>query len=218
VKAAVRLLQKGGREALTTRSVSEAADVQPPTLYRLFGDMRGLLDAVAEHGLAAGFNRKKQYKASSDPVEDLRNIWMLQAQFGVENPELYALILGEPRPGFTSPAAEESKRMLSELIHRIAMAGRLKVTEKRAAELVHALSSGTVLALLNTPENERDFNLAKDACEAVIKSITTEPPTRKKPGAESAAIALKASLGHAKCLSPGERMLLEELLDRLASS
>ena len=53
VSAAQTLISAGGREAATTRAVASAAAVQAPTIYRLFGDKRGLMDAVAEHALAA---------------------------------------------------------------------------------------------------------------------------------------------------------------------
>ena len=49
IEAAARLLREGGALAVTTRGVADAASVQPPTIYRLFGDKDGLLDAVAEH-------------------------------------------------------------------------------------------------------------------------------------------------------------------------
>ncbi len=48
VDVAADLLRASGRAAVTTRAVSEAAGVQAPTIYRLFGDKEGLLDAVAE--------------------------------------------------------------------------------------------------------------------------------------------------------------------------
>ena len=53
VACAAELLTRGGREALTTRAVASAAEVQQPTIYRLFGDKEGLLEAVAEHGFLA---------------------------------------------------------------------------------------------------------------------------------------------------------------------
>ena len=53
VETAASLLADGGREAVTTRAVATAAGVQPPTIYRLFGDKVGLLDAVTEHGFQA---------------------------------------------------------------------------------------------------------------------------------------------------------------------
>ena len=52
VKAAAELLIDGGKEAVSTRAVASAAGVQAPTLYRLFGDKDGLLDAVAAYGFA----------------------------------------------------------------------------------------------------------------------------------------------------------------------
>ena len=47
LRAAADLLQTGGIEAVSTRAVAAAAGVQPPTIYRQFGDKDGLLDAVA---------------------------------------------------------------------------------------------------------------------------------------------------------------------------
>ncbi|MGF2047081.1 helix-turn-helix domain-containing protein, partial [Enterococcus gallinarum] len=49
IAAAADLLQDGGTAAVTTRAVAERASTQAPTIYRLFGDKDGLLDAVAEH-------------------------------------------------------------------------------------------------------------------------------------------------------------------------
>ena len=58
IQAAARLLAKGGREAASTRAVSAAAGVQAPTIYRQFGDMRSLLEAVAQTTLT-GYIRQK---------------------------------------------------------------------------------------------------------------------------------------------------------------
>ena len=43
-----RLLRDEGPGAVTTRGVAQAAGVQAPAIYRLFGDKDGLLEAVAE--------------------------------------------------------------------------------------------------------------------------------------------------------------------------
>src|SRR5579862_10063683 len=53
VEVAARLLREQGAAAVTTRAVAEAAGVQAPTIYRLFGDKDGLLDAAAEHVVAS---------------------------------------------------------------------------------------------------------------------------------------------------------------------
>src|ERR1044072_5485849 len=57
--ATAKLLPEGGREAASTRAVGAAAGVQAPTIYRLFGDMRGLLDAVAAEGVGAHLRSKR---------------------------------------------------------------------------------------------------------------------------------------------------------------
>jgi len=65
VRAASELLVRGGRKAVTTRAFSAAAGVQAPTIYRQFGDMRGLLDAVARETLSA-YVREKAVRAQTD--------------------------------------------------------------------------------------------------------------------------------------------------------
>src|SRR5712691_2597806 len=72
VRAATELLAAGGRNAVTTRAVSAAAGVQPPTIYRHFGDMQGLLDVVARETLAVHVGEQAVRTLTSDPVEDLR--------------------------------------------------------------------------------------------------------------------------------------------------
>src|SRR3954470_7132492 len=77
VAAAARRLAEGGPDAVSTRAVSAAAGVQPPTIYRLFGDKEGLLDAVAAHGFQAYLATKTIVPQSDDPVADLRRGWDL---------------------------------------------------------------------------------------------------------------------------------------------
>lgn len=216
VAAAAELLATSGRDAVTTRAVAAAAGVQAPTLYRLFGDKGGLLDAVAEHGFATYLAEKELREAGPDPVEDLRTGWDLHIEFGLTNPALYALMYGDPRSGVTSPAAAAAKRILKQHIRRLALAGRLRVGEDRAAELVHAAGCGTVLTLLERPANRRDRGLSESAREAVIAAITTGTPAVERPSAAAAAIALRAALPEATSLTSAERRLLEEWLERLA--
>lgn len=217
LEVALQLLKEGGRDALTTRAVADAAGIQAPTLYRLFGDKRGLLDAVVEYSYTSSFKTKEAQNDDPDPLEHLRKAWEHHTQYGLENPILYALMVGDPRPGFPSPVTQKVQQRLGETIHQIARAGRLRVTEKQAVELVYAASTGAVLALLAMPEEQRDLRLAQDACEAVIAAITNDSPTTNKSGAGTAAITLKAALPEVMSLTDGERLFLTELLDRIAT-
>jgi len=78
------LLAHGGREALTRRAAAAAAGVQAPTIYRLFGDKQGLVDAVAEHDLRTYLRQKRTDGPSDDPVEDLRLGWDVHLGFGLD--------------------------------------------------------------------------------------------------------------------------------------
>ncbi len=215
--AALKLLKREGRDAVTTRAVSEAAGVQPPVLYRLFGDKNGLLDAVAEYGFTAYLSQKQLLPPVGDPVEALRAGWDLHIDFGLTSPAIYLLMYAEPSPAKKFPAAEASFQMLRKHIRRVASAGRLRVSEERAANLFHAAGSGTVLTLLGMLPGELDMTLSSMAREAALAAITTEVPIYKKAGSAEAAIALRAVLDDTAPLSEGERSLLVEWLDRLAA-
>src|SRR6201994_4316529 len=91
VEVASKLLADGGPDAVTTRSVALAAGVQAPTIYRLFGDKNGLLQAVAEHGFTS-YVAQKHSARGADPVENLRSGWELHIGFGLANPELFRLM------------------------------------------------------------------------------------------------------------------------------
>ncbi len=217
IAAGARILASGGREALTTRSVSTAADVQAPTIYRLFGDKDGLLEAVAEDGLTRYIARKKGYAAKAGPLEDLRLGWDLNVEFGLENPAIFSILSASPRAGALSRAASGGIEILRSRMRRVAVAGLLRVSEERAVNLVRVGGSGTVLTLLSLPENERDLGLSVAAREAVIAAITTTRSAVRHTGVAGAAVALRASITQAAPLSAGERALLAELLERLAT-
>ncbi|WP_434044071.1 MULTISPECIES: TetR/AcrR family transcriptional regulator [Sorangium] len=218
IAAGAELLAEGGRDALTTRAVAAAAGVQAPTIYRLFGDKGGLLEAVAEHGLARYIAQKKAHVPLADPLEDLRAGWDFNVAFGLAHPAIFAIMNGDPRPGHRSPVVASGLAILERRIQRLAQAGRLRVPEERAVNLVRASGVGTVLVLLGMPEDRRDLGLSAAARESVIAAITSAEPITGRPGAAEAAIALRASLDDAAALTPGERHLLTELLDRLARS
>jgi AcrR family transcriptional regulator len=219
VEAAAALLAEGGRSAVSTRAVSAAAAVQAPTIYRTFGDMQGLLDAVASHGFADYLRSKTARERHPDPVEDLRRGFDLHVGFGLAHPALYTLIYGEPRPGGGSPAQREAEVVLAGLVRRIAEAGRLRVSEERAAHLVHSAGCGITFTLIGLLPEDRDPALVELARESVLAAVTTDPPTPQGPdaGPVSTAVALRAVLPRLGALSDAERGLLREWLDRVAA-
>src|ERR1700710_1853188 len=116
VDVAARLLHEHGPSAVTTRGVAEAAGVQAPTIYRLFGDKDGLLEAVAEHVMASFVSAKAETveaarAADVDPLDDLREGWQAQIEFAVANPTLFRL-LSDPSRVLHSPAARSGRQVL----------------------------------------------------------------------------------------------------------
>lgn len=223
VEAALDLLREDGREAVSTRAICEAAGIQPPTIYRQFGDMQGLLDAVAERGLTEYVELKTTRAPAEDPVEDLRRGWDLHVGFGLANPGIYALMYGDPRPGRESPAARQAESVLEDLLRRVAAAGRLRVSVERAASVVSGAGRGVTLSLISTPIEERDLTVATIVREAVLSAITTdENDTGTFAGRDrvaSLAVALRETLEESPTtLSPAERGLLAEWLDRLSAT
>lgn len=216
VEVAARLLQDGGAGAVTTRGVAAAAGVQPPTIYRLFGDKDGLLAAVAEHVMASYVSGKALADTTDDPVADLDAGWQTHIGFGLANPVLFAL-LADPNRRTPSPASDAGTEILTARIHRIALSGRLAVPERRALELLHAAGTGAVLTLIRTPIERRDVAIADDLYVAVKREIIANSPAASAPGPAAAAIALRAALPTVGGLTDGERVLLGEWLDRIVT-
>ena len=218
IAAAAELISAGGADAATTRAVAAAAGVQAPTLYRLFGDKRGLLSAVIEHVFRSYLTKKSTRAPHPDALQDFREGWDMHVAFGLGHPGLFAIMSSEPGLASRSAAVNEGEEILLRRIRNIALAGRLRVSEARALELVSAMGTGTVLTLLRQPEHERDLGLAESAREAVVAAITSEPVLPKNTEVRSVATALRASLDRLTVLSKGESALLGELLERIANT
>ncbi|MFB6617983.1 TetR/AcrR family transcriptional regulator [Streptomyces sp. NPDC085524] len=216
IEAAVGLLTRGGREAVTTRAVAEAAGLQPPAIYRLFGDKDGLLDAVAEHGFAAFLATKRVDPDPLDPIEDLRAGWDVAVEFGLANPALYTLMYSEPTRS-ASVSFKAGMEILMGRIRRLAIGGWLRVDEELAAQVVHATARGAVLTWLSLPEHRRNPALLTTLREAMVVTVTNRQPVVQDPGPGGAARALRAALPEQTTLSRAEQHLLREWLDRLAA-
>ncbi len=216
LEAAARLIVEGGVAALTTRAVAAAAGVQAPALYRQFGDKRGLLEALAEHRLAAYVASKSHVAPSSDPVQALRDSWDAHIAFGLAEPAVFAIINEPGREGPPSPAQQAGLALLRAQIHKVARTGRLRTTQARAASLVQAAATGTVMTLLGDAADQRDSGLSAAARDAVITALTREGETAADGDASATAVALRSRLDELGPLTPGERLLLGELLDKIA--
>lgn len=222
VDAAARLLSEHGSRAVTTRAVAQEAGVQAPTLYRLFGDKDGLLDAVAEHVMATYVSAKSvaarlEGDGGGDPLCDLRAGWQLHLEFGLANPDLYTLLHATHRRQH-STATAAGMDILRDRVHRLARSGRLRVDERRAVDMIHAAGSGAILALLAVPADERDLGLSEAMFDAVIRAILSETPVTAASETITTAVAFKAVVEQLPALSSAEQALMVEWLARVIAS
>ncbi|MEV6719654.1 TetR/AcrR family transcriptional regulator [Streptomyces xanthochromogenes] len=215
IEAAIGLLTREGRDAVTTRAVADAAGMQPPAIYRLFGDKNGLLDAVAEHGFAAFLATKHVDPDPEDPIEDLRAGWDMATEFGLANPALFTLMYSEPTRA-DSASFRAGMEILRGRVRRLAAGGWLRVDEELAAQIIHATGRGAVLTWLSLPQDRRDPALLTALREAMVTAVTNERPAVRHPGPAGAARALRAALPDQTNLSVAEQHLLGEWLNRLA--
>ncbi len=217
--AAVDLLAREGASAVSTRAVSAAADVQAPAIYRQFGDMKGLLEEAARETLRVYVRQKVKRSRSEDPLEDLRRGWDEHVAFGLANPDAYALLYTAPSTT-SDPASREGMAVLEGLLTRVAETGKLQMSVEAAAQLIHAGAKGVVLSLIGAKEAQRDLRLSTSMRDVLVAAITDAAPkaSRSTKRVAPRAVALRAVLPEARSVSPGERLLLDELLARLAAS
>src|SRR5216684_5429856 len=89
LKAASRLVTKGGHEALSLREVAEAVGVAHRSLYNHFADREALLDAVATDAYL-------RLAATLVKAETPRDYTAKYVRFALANRAIYALMTSRP--------------------------------------------------------------------------------------------------------------------------
>lgn len=143
--------------------------------------------------------------------------WQSQIEFGVANPALFRL-LSDPARVARSPGAQSGRRVLEARVHRVAAAGRLRVSEPRAVGMIQAAGLGVIQTLLATPPEHHDPDLAEAMYDAVLAQILTDAPDRPDGGPMAAAVTFRAIAPELTMLSNAERELLDDWLARVVSA
>ena len=221
LRAATELLRKDGPQAASTRAVAAAAGVQPPDLYRLFGDKDRLIEqAVAEVQREFLHRKRRTLAPTDDPLQDFRRLWDVHVDFGLTHPEIYVLAYGHARTGRVSAASAEMTGLFEERLAGLARQGRLRVSVARSAGTVMVLIVGTVMMQLPLAKRNRDPRLsaaARTSAEAAL--VVPGAAVRTADAATNASVLRDALQGARRVpLSAAERALLKEWLDRLAAA
>ncbi|MEU2297462.1 TetR/AcrR family transcriptional regulator [Streptomyces antibioticus] len=176
IEAAADLLAHSPGGDVSTRAVCEAAGVQQPVLYRLFGDKDGLLTATVDHVWDQYLASKRAAEKSADPLRDLRAGWDSHTAFALAHPNAYKLMFSSALRS-QPEAAEEAMRLLREVLERLAAQGRLRLPPDEAARMVMTANTGVALALITRPALYPDRHLSELVRDAIHRDILLDPRT-----------------------------------------
>jgi AcrR family transcriptional regulator len=170
ITAALVLTEEGGPEAVTMRAVAARVGIDHRAIYRHFDDREGLLAEVAARGFADLLEAMQA--AGSKP--DLKRDFEVAIRFALARPELYALMLSQPRERlFDEGAPEKSVRAL---LGHFMIAGQALLGPDAAEETVRNLvfaALGASYGLISLAASMTLAPRSPDALEAfLIEQVT----------------------------------------------
>jgi AcrR family transcriptional regulator len=105
--AARKLLREGGPRAVTVQGMAQLARVSAPALYKHFSGRDEVLAALRGEGWQSFNEALVRCLSARTPLSRLRRCGLLYVDFGLEQPNVYRLLLlGEDAP---PPAPDEPK-------------------------------------------------------------------------------------------------------------
>jgi AcrR family transcriptional regulator len=224
LQAAAELLANSAGAPVSTRQITQLAQVSAPTLYHHFGDKEGLYDAVVSAGFEEYVAGERDFAPSGQPLEDIRRMWDNHVHFGLNQPELYLVMFGNIRPESRPAIVADAEALMEEMLNKAAAAGQLSVQPREAARSILAANVGVTLMLIAEPVAERNLDLSTMTRDAMIFAVASDQAEQAEASEKSsvvvAAIALNAALqaSHSDQLSSSELKLFLEWLHRISTT
>ncbi|MEE4384721.1 MAG: TetR/AcrR family transcriptional regulator [Pseudomonadales bacterium] len=182
VEVAARLLVEAGPHALSVRRVAQDAGTSTQGIYTEFGGKAGLVEALYREGWRRLRTALERVPAADDAVEQVVRLGEAYRRCARENPHFYALMVGEPIPGFAPSEAvrrnaRASMRILLEAV-RAAMDERGRHGDpERIAHLLWASGHGLVdLGLHGLARAEDEDDRARTLTHAILEAFTEVDP------------------------------------------
>ncbi|MFJ2157619.1 TetR/AcrR family transcriptional regulator [Streptomyces sp. NPDC087856] len=188
IEAAAELIAQSPSGDVSTRAVCEAAGVQQPVLYRLFGDKDGLLAATVDHVWDQYLETKRAAEKSADPLQDLLAGWDSHVAFALAHPNAYKLMFA-PALRSMPEAAQEALRILRAVLERLAAQGRMRIAPEIAARMIMTATTGVALGLIMRPALYPDTALSTQVRDAMVQAILLDPAADTAPDDARAAAA-----------------------------
>lgn len=175
-------LIENGIERFSLRGVAKRAGVSHAAPAHHFGDITGLLTALAAQGLDRLCNaqRDRQASAAKEPLEQLTAVGLGYIDFAIEHPAMFQLVFISERPDRSDPTyAEASQRAFADIATHIAAAFGVgdPTKDPKALELIRAswatvhglaclIVAGRLPILTSLPKDERDAEV-----KAILKRV-----------------------------------------------
>lgn len=218
IEVTAQLLAASTGPDIATRAICEAAGVQQPVLYRLFGDKDGLLAATVDHAFESYLESKRTAVPSADPVSDLRAGWDAHTGFALANPNSYRLMFG-PGLKHEPTAIAASHELLAAVVDRVAGVGRLRVQPDVAVRAIMSANTGVALALVTRPQMYPDATISDDVRDITFAGLlTAEASTTVENAWASSLSTITSSITNhpPTTLTAAELGLFTEWLQRIA--
>ncbi|MFQ5698797.1 MAG: TetR/AcrR family transcriptional regulator [Myxococcota bacterium] len=184
--AAEELLVREGPQSLSIRGVSERCGYSAPTIYHHFGDKEGLTRAVVEVGFARLLEQLRALGAGDDGSEHLRSLVRTFIEFGLHNPQYYALFSTLHVESSPPPPSVESARALLEgaLLARSRDGGLRQADLDGVFQAVWALLHGLISLRVRRPHFPWSPRQVEVALEMVEHGLACCRKRREGPAAE----------------------------------
>jgi AcrR family transcriptional regulator len=94
--AAHELFAREGYDRVTMRRIAEAIEYSPTTIYNHFEDKDDLVQSLCDGDFARLLAALQAEPAAADPVEQIRQLGLAYARFGIEYPNHYRFMFMTP--------------------------------------------------------------------------------------------------------------------------
>jgi AcrR family transcriptional regulator len=94
--AAHDLFAREGYDRVTMRRIAEAIEYSPTTIYNHFEDKDDLVQSLCEENFARLLGALQSERPPADPVEQIRQLGLAYARFGVDYPNHYRFMFMTP--------------------------------------------------------------------------------------------------------------------------
>ncbi|RDH74054.1 TetR/AcrR family transcriptional regulator [Mycolicibacterium moriokaense] len=160
VEAGIRILERDGLAALSARKLAAETGTSTMAVYTHFGNMTGVIDAVAREVFARFTHALTDVPATDDPVADFLVMGVRYREFALANPQRYQMMFGTSEESLnrfhadltvTGNASGDAEFAVSfgallAVVRRMIAAGRIRDDgESAIAGRLWSLSHGEVL-------------------------------------------------------------------------